>query len=549
MLLEFLINEVLGKIPQDLKPGEKLDLYKDGPLGSKGLVSHDKIDIHNGKRHFSITTKRGTTTKMVGDKITDQYGTPISDLRKRFDIERTAKTKTLGERNMIKFKQFIKENFGDDHSFDNLIPHHKYKTSDGHDVHVHLFNNPNGRHAVFFNKNLGVISKLVHWGHDAEHPTKEELEASGKDVESDQLKESVLNEEHKPLDPDSAGKITEHHTAIGLIGHKHAQHGTYGSEEHKAEVAPHHAAVAKLAEGKDPDHVELRKHHGQVAADAALEHLKAKHGPDVKISKVGHTSKPGDIGRFTNGKHNDTQENPSDVAVEVHNSDLSHDKSEKHHEGYSLKSSKKSNNITLKGPGIDMGGDLDHPTRKLNTAKISKKGCQDVADKCGMGHLTAAERKREIDKVRKKEGVSSYSSIEKTANEHGRAPKVALSKELHKHISHLTNQPDGHKIIGSMLKKHMTATTSMPWTKIHVQGDKKERTRATVTHGSESPLRKVFNSSKTKYAVTRNGERTTIHKVEKDGSHTPLAHYSPKTKGNVLASAGHGWNVLAAASH
>ncbi len=30
----------------------------------------------------------------------------------------------------------------------------------------------------------------------------------------------------------------------------------------------------------------------------------------AKIVGVGHTSKPGDIGRFTQGKHNDTQENP-----------------------------------------------------------------------------------------------------------------------------------------------------------------------------------------------------------------------------------------------
>ena len=48
-----------------------------------------------------------------------------------------------------------------------------------------------------------------------------------------------------------------------------------------------------------------------------IETLKQKHGPHVRIAAVGHTSKPGDIGKFTGGKHNDTQENPSDISVKI----------------------------------------------------------------------------------------------------------------------------------------------------------------------------------------------------------------------------------------
>ena len=55
---------------------------------------------------------------------------------------------------MKTFKYWLNENFGDDHDFSSLKPHHSYTTKDGHKIDVHLFNNPNGSHAIFYNKNF-----------------------------------------------------------------------------------------------------------------------------------------------------------------------------------------------------------------------------------------------------------------------------------------------------------------------------------------------------------------------------------------------------------
>lgn len=440
------------------------------------------------------------------------------------------------------FRHWINENFGDDvKPFKGLEPFHTYKTDSGHDVEVHVFNNPKGRHAVHYNKNLDTITKLTHWNHGSKEPSKVELERAGRE----DLNEAV---KHNDLDPDSAGKIAEHATMIYLLGHKHQQAGTYKSKEHLNEIKPHEDEIKKLGAGKDEEAVALRKEHGRSNANAIMEHIGVRHGPGARLLNVGHTSKPGDIGKFTRGKHNDTQENPSDVAVEVGGShDREGDDKETDFVGSSLKSSKKSNKITAKNPAIHMGGKLDHPTRTFNAEKISRDGIKGVLKKMGMENMTAAQRQRHIKDVRAKEGVKNLSSVETEANNHGKKIKAHLADELHAHLTHLTSLGDeGHKIIGGMLENHLTAETSMPWVKVHTQGDKADRVRTTITHGSESPLSKVFRNKKTRYAVTRStgGDRVTIHKVEKDGSHTVLAHYSPKTKSNVLGSDVHGWNVL-----
>lgn len=445
------------------------------------------------------------------------------------------------------FKNWINENFGDDDKpFKGLEPYHTYKTDSGHDMEVHVFNNPKGRHAVIYNKNLDTVTKLVHWNHGSKEPSKVELEKAGHDEQ--QLNEARAPAKHSDLDPDSAGKIAEHATMIYLIGHKHQQAGTFKSKEHLSEIKPHEAAIKSLSDGKDEEQVKIRKEHGRSNANTIVEHIAQKHGPEARIVNVGHTAKAGDIGRFTRGKHEDTQENPSDVAAEIagsHHRDP--DDKETDFEGWSLKSSKKSNKITAKNPAIHMGGLIDHPTRTFGAEKVSREGIKGVVKKMGFEGKTAAQRQRIIKDVRAKEGVKNLSSVETKANEHGKKIKSDLSDELHQHLTHLTTLGDeGHRIIGNMLHKHLTAETSMPWSKVHTQGEKADRVRTTITHGSESPLRKVFSNKKTRYAVTRStgGDRVTIHKVEKDGSHTVLAHYSPKTKSNVFGADVHGWNVL-----
>lgn len=448
----------------------------------------------------------------------------------------------------------IKENFGDDHDFSSLKPHHSYTTKDGHKVDVHLFNNHNGSHAVFYNKNLNGITKLIHWEHNADTPTKDQLEKAGH--EEEHLKEE--KEEGLPQDP--SGKITEHSTAIHLIHHMHAQHGTHGTPEHKKDLAAHEKALIdtkkKYVTNKTQEkEFRLRQAHGKTAASSIIETLKQKHGPHVKIAAVGHTAKEGDIGKFTQGKHNDTQENPSDITVKTyvpgHVKEEFGAGHEHNYDGFSLKSSKKSKRITTKNPAIHLDHMLDHPTRKLETEKIAREGLKKVHTEMGHGGKSAAERGRHIDAVRKKEKVKKLSSVEQKASTLAQPVHKDTAEELHNHIHHLLHHTgdEGHRMVGQMLKKHLTPDTKMPWSKVHVMGHEEHKIKATVTPGSEHPLNKVFNNKKTKYAVERKGATVTLHKVEKNGSHTALAHYRPKTNSNALKSDTSNYTVTPAASH
>jgi hypothetical protein len=90
-LAEYLIEQIRGKIPKNLRAGEELDVYSDGTPGPGGVVGNRKIDKHNGKRHFSISYMKKIRTKLVDGELTDQYGTPIDKIRNKYDIERTAK--------------------------------------------------------------------------------------------------------------------------------------------------------------------------------------------------------------------------------------------------------------------------------------------------------------------------------------------------------------------------------------------------------------------------------------------------------------------------
>lgn len=459
-------------------------------------------------------------------------------------------------KNILSFSEWlIKESFGEDHDFSNLTPAHSYKTADGHHISVHIMNNKQGKHAVFYNHNLDGVVKLTQWAHTADQPSNDELEHMGKDeIDGHHMHEG----EHKTMTNATAGAIAEHATALRLIDHQHYGAGTHGSSEHHHESHIHMDAINSLAKGHNPDDVNVRMRHGATSGDAIHSAITLKHGPSAKIVRVGHTAKPGDIERFTKGKHKDSQDNPSDVAVEVKHS--AHSKSgESMYEGASLKSSSKATKITAKNPAIHMDGMLDTPSRKLKAEKVSRTGISNMLDGMGAAGKTAAERGKMIDVARGNEGThpsnedpkKRFSKLESIANEKGLKVKEDISKEFHAHLHHLSkNEGDeGHHIIGKMLSSHLTNKTSMPWSKIHAKGTTSSNTTATVTPGSESPLNKVLNNKNTKYAVTRSGARTTIHKVEKDGSHTSLAHYSPKTKANIFKSDVHGWNVIPGEYH
>lgn len=451
---------------------------------------------------------------------------------------------------MLKFKTWLVESVGKHEDFSNLKPYHSYKTDSGHDVDVHILNEPEGKKAVYFNNDLGVITKLATWSHNSELPSKDELEQLGKDKkkidENENLNEATTGGN---VTPDTAGKIAERAAALQLIHYKHEQSKTVGSPKHKAEAAEHNTALASLSKGLNKDQVALRIKHGQEMGHAAFQSLKSDHGPKFKLKNVSLTSKSGDIGRFTGGKHNDGQENPSDVSVEVANSDKTpHDAKESHFEGFSLKSSSKSSAITAKNPAIHLNGMLDVPTREFKAEKVAREGLNDLRRKLGHGGKTASEMAKHIADARQKEGVSSNSSIEQKANELAGPVKKDVIKELHSHLSHLTENGH-HAMIGNMLRNHLTQPTSMPWKKIHAQGHKEDNVRATVTSGSESEMNHLFKNKKTNYAVTRSDARVTIHKVNKDGTHTPLVHYSPKPKSNAAKENTMGWNVIPVNTH
>jgi len=459
---------------------------------------------------------------------------------------------------MIKFKSFLKlnENFGLDHDFSGLKPHHVYYTKDGHKIHVHVMNGADGKHAIFFNHNIGAVTKLVHWSKDAKQPSKEDLEKAGhdhEDHEDEHLHESYLTE---VLKPNSAGKIAEHSAVIHMFHHMHRQNGTLGTPQHIKDIKPHKEAIKHYGQGAEKDEVHLRVKHGEAMANSALETLKLKHGPHMKISGVHHTAKPGDIERATKGKHKDSQDNPSDMVVHVtvpksKSLKESTEEHEHHFEGFSLKSSAKQKDITAKSPAIGFHGTLDHKTRKLGTQKISHEGLEAIHDSMGHTGKTDKQRKDIVKAHREKEGVSHGSKIELHANELNRHVHEDLAKELHKHLNHLTSKTgeEGHHQIGKLLQNHLTHKSGMSWHKIHVKGHQPNYVHATVTPGSEHPLNKVFSNKKTRYGATRSGNTVTIHKQEHDGSHTPLAHYRPKAGDTAFASSSHKWDVKPAATH
>lgn len=465
---------------------------------------------------------------------------------------------------MKSFSTYVIENFGGNQDFGKNTPHHSYKTEDGHKIEVHIINRLGGKSAVFFNKNLGHVTKIAHWSLNAQEPSKSELQSLGHDIEEEDQNQRKLLEKFSPLGAplgyNAAGKISEHSTTKHLIDLLHKQNGTHNSPEHLSEIKPHLDAIAKEAAGANKKEVETRVEHGRIAAHAIHETIKQNHGEQARITRIGHTANAGDIGRFTKGKHDDTQENPSDVAVEISNSHHNKGPDEKQYEGFSLKSSKKSDRITAKNPAIHLDGKLDHARRKLNTDAVSRTGLSKVHELLGVGHLSQAQRSKMLDSVRKKEGTNQYaqdkndpdtktSSLELATNELARPAKTDVAKEFHEHLQHLTNSPEGHQMIGNMLKSHLTAQTSMPWNKVHIKGDTPEKSRVAITAGSESGLNNIFNNKNSKYAVKREKDRVTISHIGDNGTENPIAHYSPKTKSNPFKENVHGWNVLPAKMH
>ena len=486
---------------------------------------------------------------------------------------------------MRNFKNWLNESQNENlDKYEGREPHHQYHTEDGHTIHVHVDKNPKGSHAAFLNKSLGYVTKLVHWNVGAKQPSKTELEHAGKDdpnlkeeffigegwlIEKAPPKVKVAKETKHVIDgrmtPNTGGKVTELATMVHLIGHKHAHAGTAGSPEHEAEAKPFKDEIQKMTKGAKKEDVQLRIEHGRAAANNILDDVKLEHGDNAKILNVAHTANAGDIPKFTRGRHNDTQDdNPSDVAVEVGGSNAKKDKKnsdDTHFEGYSLKSSLKSKEITAKNPAVHMDTVLDTPDRPFSQTaeKISREGLKKVHEKMGAAGQKAADRARTIEAERDKaRAAGTYNSKEGTELEqqsrvHGRASIQALGEHLYDHSKHLLdNHPDGHKMIGKMLKNHLTSESSMRWKKLKVRGDTPEKVSSTITHGNESELGKLLTHPKTKFEVSKKdgGSTVTYHMIHpQTGERVAIAHYTAKTKSNAYKSDVHGWNVRPASGH
>lgn len=479
------------------------------------------------------------------------------------------------------------------HSFKNWLtegtekntetPHHIYHTSDGHQIHVHIKRDELGSHAEYKNHSLGGMHvKTITWLPGEQDPSKHELEHMHKDDELNEetianmflsedakkQKEAKAKPQAQHVNPDGSlsinagGVATELATLHHLISWKHKHQGTFGSKEHEDELKPVKDELNNLTKGADPKHVQLRIDHGKVAARGIVRDMRRVHGSDAKIVNVGHTSKPGDISRFTRGVHNDTQENTSDVALEISGSTKKPHKNNSdgtHFQGYSLKSSKQKQEITAKNPGGNMDGMLDHPSRKLQAQEVGSEGLRKhVHEPMGLGGMSRSQRAAALDKAREEHaaagGAKNKSAFELKANEGGKKAIKGQVDELHDHLHHLTSLPngEGHKMIGKMLNKHLVPDTDMPNKKVKVSGDIGKRVSASVEENSDHPIKKLLNDPKTQFSVQKNaggGALNVGFKHPETGEHVNLATYAPKPKSNASKENVMGWNVKAAKFH
>ena len=430
------------------------------------------------------------------------------------------------------------------HDFSNLTPYHSYSTDDGHDVDVHVFRNGEHKTAIFHNKSLDAITKIVAFPHSS-NLSKEELMHSGKEVQQDDLKESVefiqekmqtltpsTGEPPTKLDNDPAGKIAEIHLYKELVNHRHKQSGTFGSKEHKTDLKQHDDELTKITKDQDQNQVAIRAAHGKAMAAAVIKHVE-EHHPGATISRVGRTSKDGDIGRFTKGVHTDGQENPSDVTLELTHSDV-----EQSYLGVSAKSTgKTSGNITAKNPGV--GGQDEFlsggpATRKSEANKIAKAGKEKVLKKYKLDHLPARSTTGDSIHARvtdpdPKTGKPVVNALGKKMNVDFKENNEETARELQKQLEHLMSKgAKGHQHIGQWLHNNLVSDKGMPWIKATGYGKDLKKIHAVAKHGSESPLSAIFKHKDTRYVIHRSGSAVSIHKIEKDGKPTQLVRVATK---------------------
>jgi len=439
--------------------------------------------------------------------------------------------------------------------------HHTFKTKHGHhiDVYVKYGDKGNGM-AKLYNRDLSGVVKKMYWPNEHSHPSKKEMEDSLSYTDSRSLfentislflfeRESKLESNYDKLEGDPAGKIAEHSTMIELTNHVHNINGTTGSKEHLEQINNHQREIEKITKGKNysPQQISTKIHHGKVAAEAIIADVDDRFKGKARIARVGHTAKNGDIPKFTQNKHKDTQDNPSDVALELDHEKPSSKKPK--YWGYSLKSQQSGTTLTARNPAIHLNGHLDIPGHNFsqNITKIAKHRRKKVIDalitKFGRSmDGSDADRKKTIDSFREqnphvKKSQSPYElEANKISSEQGTLEHMA--KQLSNHI----NRPmqEHHHKVGKMLSSYLTNPTDMPWSKISVRGTKAEKSVAEIKEGSINPLKNILEHPNTRFYAEHNGRSVRIHAIHKDENgeekHIHVATISSKPKSNISAT-------------
>jgi hypothetical protein len=211
---------------------------------------------------------------------------------------------------------------------------------------------------------------------------------------------------------DDNGKIHELLVANNLNGGKHTSPEAKALHDHmKSNMAP--------------DHYKREVEKAGHASDAIRKHLGGK-----KIERVGLVSKAGDIGRFTNGHHNVTQqEDASDVMIHHGGNDYT---------GISLKSTQSHSakaGVHNEGHGaVDkrLGTDTKHHVKAAKQSVVNQHhalaGMSDVAAKA---HIKAHA---DVAKSASEHGAKALKNI--ADDWHGAYSKMS-SEERSKHLRHV----------------------------------------------------------------------------------------------------------------
>jgi hypothetical protein len=312
------------------------------------------------------------------------------------------------------------------------------------------------------------------------------------------------------------GTISEVSAAANLV-HLHKLHDTHKELLDHANTT--HTASAKHLPSETAHE---RTMHGFHMAHAITHHLAEKY-PDHQISEVHVTTKNGDIGRATKGKHSDNAlENPSDLTV-----GLRHKKTgEMIYHGLSLKSSEKGD-IGFKNPTPK------HMDKALgtNADAMHTEGHNKFAEQNGISKLPNKSTNGTPDK---KQAIEKTPGLKEKAKAHFGEVFKNVRDHMVKHLSsHLSSDEGQEKVKGFYAKNYMNnehKPGAMPYSKITAMGGEKKGYSVKVDEPSENHAAKLLSDKKTKLTVHPSGNNY-IHVIAHHPDHEePIHLFSEQVK-------------------